>query len=109
MPAEAPSGRAGRRPRVSKRVLRRWAYVGGVVSFAVPWTALAAVPKPPASADPVPTQVIEVRKITRRVIVHDPPHAPASSGGPSVRYVYVGGGGAGGGGGGVVHTRCSTC
>ena len=109
---ERPSGRApeagagARRPRVSRRVLRGWAYVGGAVTFLVPWGALAAHPRPDdvKGAKP-PPQLIEVRRITRRIIVQDPPHARAPSGGPTVRYVYVGGGGGGGG----PSTHCSHC
>ena len=102
----------GARPRRSKRALRRWAYLGGALSFTVPWAVLTAAPKPHATPGPRQQQVIEVRKITRRIIVQDPPDAPsapAGGGAPQVRYVYVGGGSGGSGGGGGVHTRCSTC
>jgi hypothetical protein len=89
--------------------LRGWAYVAGAVSFAVPWSALAAVPKPPTTPRPAPPQVVDVKKLTRRIIIHDPPRAHVVTGGASVRYVYVGGGGGGGAASGGVHTHCSTC
>jgi hypothetical protein len=106
-PGRTPAG--ARRPRLSKRILRRWAYVGGAVSFAVPWFVLSAVPKPPASAGAAQQQpqVIEVHKILRRIVVADPPNAPARTSAQQVRYVSIGG--SGGGGGSVVHTKCSTC
>ena len=102
---------AGRtRPRRSKRALRWWAYVGSALSFTVPWAVLTAAPQPHANGERSP-QVIEIHKITRRIIVQDRPDAPSgpAGGAPQVRYVYVGGGSNGGGGGGAVHTRCSTC
>ncbi len=109
MAGESPGGGRVRPVRAPRRVVRGWAYVAGAVSLAVPWSALAALPKPPSAPQPAAPQVIDVRKVTRRIIIHDPPHAPAVAGGASVRYVYVGGGGGGGGGGGTVHTHCSTC
>jgi hypothetical protein len=99
------------RPRRSKRALRWWAYLGSALSFAVPWAALTAAPRSHATTEPVQRQVIEVRKITRRIIVQERPEAPSApviAGAPQVRYVYTGGGSSGGGGG-AVHTRCSTC
>jgi hypothetical protein len=91
--------------------LRWWAYVGSALSFTVPWAALTAAPRPHTTTGAQHPQVIEVHKITRRIIVQDRPDAPsgpAAGGAPQVRYVYVGGG-SGASGGGVVHTRCSTC
>ena len=99
--------RPARRRRLSKRVVRTWAYAGGAVSFVVPWAVLAHAPRP-AAADPqtaAPSRpVIEVHKTIRRIVI-DPPSAPASSGTPQVRYVQSGGGG----GGAPVSTHCSTC
>jgi hypothetical protein len=108
----ASHGAPARRPRVSKRVLRSWAVVGSAVSFTVPLAALQAAPRPQTPTQASQRRVIEVHKITKRIIIHDPPDVPSGGGGggggvPQVRYVYTGGGGGGGGGG--VHTSCSTC
>jgi hypothetical protein len=104
------TGERTRRARAPKRVLRGWAFVAGAASFAVPWVALSAVPRPPAAPQRVTPQVIDIRKVTRRIVIHDPAHTHVVAGSPPVRYVYVGGsGGGGGGGGGSVHTHCSTC
>jgi hypothetical protein len=113
MIAERPAARPAPKRRPPKRTLRRWAWGGGVATFVLPLAALGAVPKPPAAAEPQPAEVIEIHKVIRRIIIHDPPNAPLPASAPSVRVVYVGGrggGSAGGGGGGApVHTRCSTC
>ncbi len=102
---------SSRRPRRSKRTIRVWAYAAGAVSFATPWVVLNAVPRPPASAGTQSQQQAptEIRKITRRIVIVDPPNAPAQSGPPQVRYVYTGGSSGSSGGGGGVRTKCSTC
>ena len=74
-----------RRPRVSKRELRAWAWVAGALAFLAPAAVLGAVPKPPqevASRNERPALV--VRKITRWVVVARP-SAPAP-----VRYIAGG-------------------
>ena len=82
------------RRRMPKRALRIFAWAAGLASFATPFAAIAASPKPTV-ATPPPRQVI-IRRIIRNVYTTTPVAASASSGGgaPQVRYVYVGGGSA---------------
>lgn len=74
-----------RRPRVSARELRAWAWVAGALAFLAPAAVLGAAPRPPTTAAPAserPTLVI--RTLTRRIVVTRPA-APAP-----VRYVAGG-------------------
>ena len=80
--------RPTRRPRLSRRALRALAWVAGGLAFASPFAALTVSPKPAAAeSTKEPRQVILVRRITRRIVVHPAPEKPP------VRYVYVGNGG----------------
>jgi hypothetical protein len=102
--------RPARRTRLPRRVVRSWAYVGGAVSFVIPWAMLNQAPRPATAESTTGSAsgrpVIEVHRTIRRIVI-DAPSAPVSSGKPQVRYVYVGGGG--GGGGASASTHCSTC
>ncbi len=71
--------------RLSKRVLRTWAWVAGAAAFFSPWTVLGLSPKPAANAaEGKPRRpVVIVRKITRRVIIQAAPKTQP------VRYVYA--------------------
>lgn len=62
-----------KRPRLSKRALRVWAWVAGGLAFFSPWIELGLSPKAAAQASPTTSArpVIIVRKITRRVIVQN--------------------------------------
>jgi hypothetical protein len=79
----------GRRSRLSKRVLRAWAWLAGAVALAMPLGALAAHPKITSHAAPRP---VVVQKLVRRVIVLSPKKQPSQP-----RVVYVGGGSTTGG------------
>jgi len=74
------------RRRFSKRALQAMAWVTGGLAFAAPLGALAASPKVAGAerAEQAP-QLIVVRTITRRVVVH------AAPGTAPIRYVYVDG------------------
>lgn len=76
---------ATRRPRLSKRALRAWAWIAGATAVFAPLGALAARPTVPTERA-APRPVI-VKKLVRRVIVVSPqqPSSPP-------RIVYVGGG-----------------
>jgi hypothetical protein len=78
---------APKRPRLSKRVLRAWAWIAGGIAFFSPWAVLGLSPKPATGAEVAkpPRQMVIVRKITRRVIIQDAPKSQP------VRYVYAGG------------------
>jgi hypothetical protein len=73
-----------RRRRASKRAIRVWAAAAGAVSFALPWAAIHAMPRPAATA-PVP-QVVYVPLGSRVVVV-----GPGSKN-PGVRVIVAGGG-----------------
>lgn len=90
--------------RASKRVLRAWAWIAGLIAFFSPWAVLGLQPKPAASAAPAQSgrQVTIVRKITRRVIVQAAPKPQP------VRYVYAGGSGPSSGGGSAPAPSTST-
>lgn len=91
MTEEAP--KAARRPRLSKRVLRAWAWIAGATAFFSAWAALGLSPKPAVSATGVADRpVVVVRKITRRIVITNAPK-PAP-----VHYVYAGGGSSSSGG-----------
>jgi hypothetical protein len=78
---------AAKRRRLSKRVLRAWAWLAGALAFFSPWAVLGLSPKPPPSAMAQPARpVIIIRRITRRVIIREAPKPQP------VRYVTVGGG-----------------
>lgn len=81
-----------KRRRLSRGVLRALAWIAGGVTFASSFASLTVSPRPATASDtaPRPRRVIIVRKITRRVIVHQAPDT-------SPRYVYVGGGSSGSG------------
>jgi hypothetical protein len=81
---------ATRRPRLSKRALRAWAWIAGAAAVFAPLGALAVQPRIPSErADPRPTIVKNLR---RRIIVV----APQQRSSPP-RVVYVGGGSSAGG------------
>jgi hypothetical protein len=80
---------APRRPRLSKRALRAWAWIAGATAVFAPIGALAAQPTIYTERT-VPRQVI-VKKRLRRVIIVS--HQQTSS----PRIVYVGGGASTGG------------
>ena len=79
-----------RRPRLSKRSLRVWAWIAGGTAFFSPWVVLGLSPRPAEQATPAASarQRIIVRRITRRVIVQDTAKAP-----PPVQYVTSSSGG----------------
>ncbi|MGH2578534.1 MAG: hypothetical protein ACRDG9_12420 [Actinomycetota bacterium] len=81
--------RATKPRRLSKRALRAWAWLAGALAFFSPWAFLGLSPRPPAGEAAAQTArpVIIIRKITRRVIIHDAPKPQP------IRYVTVGGGG----------------
>jgi hypothetical protein len=79
-----------KRPRLSKRVLRAWAWIAGGLALFAPLGALAAQPKIATRA--APTRPVIIRKVLRRIIVVSPKTSPAPQ-----RIVYVGGGSGGGG------------
>jgi hypothetical protein len=81
---------APRRPRLSKRALRVWAWIAGATAVFAPLGALAAQPTIPTERA-APRQVI-VKKLLRRVIIVSP-HQQTSP----PRIVYVGGGASTGG------------
>lgn len=85
----------GHRPRASRRALRAWASVAGILAFLVPTGALARSPEPPAEA----RRVLVIRRVLRRIVVVE--RRPTST---PVRYVVVGNGG---GGAPVTSTRAS--
>jgi hypothetical protein len=75
--------RAKRRPRASKRVVRTWAWIAGLISFFVPAATLAGNA---SAATPVLTtrgsqSVVIVRHLIRRVVIVDPsgPAVPTRS------------------------------
>jgi hypothetical protein len=74
-----------RRPRLSKRMLRLWAWTAGATALFAPLGALAVQPKI-ATDTAAPRRVI-VHELRRRVIIV----APQQPTGPP-RIVYVGGG-----------------
>jgi hypothetical protein len=87
------STKAAKRPRLSKRVLRAWAWIAGATAFFSAWAAIGLSPKPAVSAaGTVNRPVTIVRKITRRIVITNAPK-PAP-----VHYVYVGGGSSSSGG-----------
>jgi hypothetical protein len=81
---------ASRRPRLSKRALRAWAWVAGGTALFAPLGALAAQ-RAPSTTVAVPRPVI-VKKVLRRVIVVSPQRKAIRP-----RVVYVGGGTSGAG------------
>ena len=84
---EAGHGRP-RQPRLSRKALRTWAWTAGAIAFFTPWAVLGGAPKPADASQPSsPRRVIVVRRITRRVVVHERAESAP------VRYVYTGGGG----------------
>jgi hypothetical protein len=82
---------APRRPRLSKRALRAWAWLAGAAALSAPLGALAAHPKV-TTTHAAPRPVI-VQKVLRRVIVVSPRKQPSQ---PEI--VYVSGGTSAGGG-----------
>lgn len=82
---------APRRPRLSRRALRAWAWLAGAAALAAPVGALAAHPKV-TTTHAAPRPVI-VQKVLRRVIVVSPRKQPSQP-----RIVYVSGGTSTGGG-----------
>ena len=75
---------APRRPRLSKRALRAWAWIAGGAAVFAPLGALAVKPTIPTERA-APRPVI-VKKLLRRVIVVSPRQQAAAP-----RVVYVGG------------------
>lgn len=88
MPAAGMTDRAAKPRRLSKRALRAWAWLAGALAFLSPWAVLGLSPRPQAGATAAQDArpVIIIRKITRRVIIHDAPKPQP------IRYVTVGGG-----------------
>ena len=66
-----------RRKRASRGALRAWTWVAGGLSFLMPTAALAAAPKPAASAVPATASpqapVVIVHHVIRRVVVQSAP------------------------------------
>jgi hypothetical protein len=85
MTTEHAAGPApAKKRRLSKRVIRVWAWAAGVASFAAPWVVLGASPRPEvASTAALPTQQVIIRKVIRHVQARA---APAAA--PKVTYVY---------------------
>lgn len=81
---------AAKRRRLSRGALRALAWIAGGATFASSFASLTVSPRPATASDASqkPRRVIIVRKITRRVIIHQAPDT-------SPRYVYVGGGSSG--------------
>ncbi len=98
-----------RAKRASKGSLRAVAWTTAGVALAAPTVVLAMAPKPaPASAQTGHRQVIVVHRTIRRIVYAPAAAGPATTGAPSVHYVYVGGGTVSGGGS-TTTTRCSGC
>jgi hypothetical protein len=87
-----PAHGAGRRPRLSKRMLRAWAWIAGGTALFVPLGALSAQPKVATTSAASPGRSVIVKKTIRRVILVSPRTAAIPQ-----RVVYVGGGTSGGG------------
>src|SRR5512132_2216634 len=87
-----PAHGAGRRPRLSKRMLRAWAWIAGGTALFAPLGALAVQPKVATTSSASAGRPVIVKKTIRRVIVVSPrmPAIPR-------RVGYVGGGTSGGG------------
>lgn len=71
---------AKRRRRASKKVVRTWAWVAGLISFFAPAAALASnvdLSAPQATAQAAAQRVVIIRHLVRRVIIVDPA-APAT-------------------------------
>lgn len=85
-----PAHGAGRRPRLSKRMLRAWAWIAGGTALFAPLGALAAQPKVAATSTASAGRPMIVKKTIRRVILVSPrmPVIPQ-------RVVYVGTSGGG--------------
>lgn len=78
--------RAAKPRRLSRGVLRTWAWIAGALAFFSPWAILGISPRPATSASAQPPQkIIIVKKITRRIIIKDSPKPQP------VQYVYSGG------------------
>ena len=75
---------APRRPRLSKRVLRAWAWIAGGTALFAPLGILAAQPRVATASAAAPREVI-VKKVVRRVIIVSPQAKAAPQ-----RVVYVG-------------------
>jgi hypothetical protein len=72
----------GKRRVWSARALRSIAWASAGAAFVASWGVLGVLPKPtaPVTGAPAPQEVIVVRKVLRRVIVHQeapPPSPPA--------------------------------
>lgn len=85
-----------KKPRLSRGMLRAWAWVVGGAAFFAPFVVLAGAPKPAVAVDAeratkAPRKVIIRRKIIRRVIVVEQPKTQP------VQYVYTSGGSSGSG------------
>ena len=87
-----PTPRAGRRPRLSKRMLRAWAWIAGGTALFAPLGALSAQPKVATTSAASPGRSVIVKKTIRRVILVSPRTAAIPQ-----RVVYVGGGTSAGG------------
>ncbi len=78
--------RAAKPKRLSRRVLRAWAWIAGALAFFSPWAILGISPRPATSASAQqPQRIVIVKKITRRIIIKDSPKPQP------VQYVYSGG------------------
>jgi hypothetical protein len=84
-------GRGVRRPRLSKRALRAWAWIAGATAVFTPLGLIAAQPKVATASAATQPRTVIVKKTVRRVIVVSPTANP----GPQ-RVIYVGGGSSGG-------------
>jgi hypothetical protein len=69
--------------RLSKRVIRVWAWAAGLASFSAPWVVLGASPRPEVATAAPPIQQVIIRKVIRHVQAKA---APAAA--PKVTYVY---------------------
>jgi hypothetical protein len=82
---------APRRPRLSKRALRAWAWIAGGMAVFAPLGLIAAQPKVATASAAMQPRTVIVKKTVRRVIVVSPKANPAPQ-----RVIYVGGGSSGG-------------
>jgi hypothetical protein len=87
-----PAHGARRRPRISKRMLRAWAWIAGGTALFAPLGALAAQPKVATPSAASAGRPVIVKQTIRRVILVSPRMAASPQ-----RVVYVGGGTSAGG------------
>jgi len=78
---------APRRARLSKRVLRAWAWIAGGAALFAPLGVIGAQPKVATASPAARSRDVIVQRVERRIIVISPKPDPAPA-----RVVYVGGG-----------------